>query len=108
MGNLNAATQGDLALARVAVAGGVPSFSFNRGFASIVDNGAGDFSLNLDNAQALQTAGLVFVQCELATFAQATVEVVDADTIRIRTWDAAGMALDNVPFWVRITPVSPT
>ena len=62
MGNLNAASQGDLALARVNVAAGTPSFTFNRGFASLADTGAGVVTLTLDNAQSLTGAAIVQVQ----------------------------------------------
>lgn len=107
MGTLQANSQGELAMCSVTVAAGVPTLTANRGFASIVDNGAGDFTLNLDNAQALNTAGNVQATCGGAIFAAITVEVVTATSIRCRTWDAAGAALDNINFWVRICPVSP-
>lgn len=107
MGNLNAVAQGDLALAHVAVAGGVPAFSFNRGFSAIADTGAGVVTLTLQNAQDLDGSAIVEVTPNTELFAVATVEVTGADTLVVRTWDAAGAALDNISFWIRITPVSP-
>lgn len=109
MGNLNAVAQGDLALAAVAVAAGTPSFGSNRGFSAIADTGAGVVTLTLDNAQALLTAGNVQVTTNSgATFSAATVEIASATSIVVRTFDAAGAALDNIGFWIRVTPVSPT
>lgn len=108
MGNLNAVSQGDLALAHVAVAAGVPSFSYNRGFSAIADTGAGVVTLTLSDAQAVLTAGNVQVTPSSgATFAVATVEAASATSIVVRTFDAAGAALDNIGFWIRITPISP-
>ena len=107
MGNLNAVSQGDLALASVAVAGGVPSFSSNRGFSAIADTGAGVVTLTLDNAQALLTAGNVQCTPQGALYAVCTVEVASATSLVVRTWDAAGAALDNIGFWIRVTPISP-
>lgn len=107
MGNLNAVSQGDLAFGHVAVAGGVPTLQANRGFSAVADNGAGDFTLTMDNAQALLTAGNVQATVAGALFGVVTCEVASATTIRCRVWDAAGMALDNVGFWIRVTPISP-
>jgi hypothetical protein len=107
MGNLNAAAQGDLALCHVTVAAGVPSFTFNRGFSAIADTAAGVVTLTLDNAQDLDGAAIVSVTPNFATFAAATVSITSNTVLVVRTWDAAGAALDDCSFWVRITPVSP-
>lgn len=106
-GSLQGATQGDLALASVTVAGGVPSFSSNRGFSAIADTGAGVVTLTLSDAQALTTAGNVQCTPSSAIYAVCTVEVASATSLVVRTWDAAGMALDNISFWIRVTPIAP-
>lgn len=109
MGNLGAAAQGDLALAHVTVAGGVPSFTCNRGFTSLADTGAGvvTLTLNPDNAQDLDAAAIVNVTVNSALSVHASVSITSNTVLVVRTWDAAGMAADDVSFWIRITPVSP-
>lgn len=107
MGNLNAVSQGDLALASVAVQAGVPSFSSNRGFSAIADTGAGVVTLTLTDAQELLTAGNVQATPATALCAIVTVEVTSPTTVVVRTWDALGAAMDNIGFWIRVTPISP-
>lgn len=107
MGSLQTQAQGELAFAHVAWAGGVPSFTQQRGFSSIADTAAGVATLTLTDAQNLTANGNVQVTCNLATFAVATVTITSTTVLVVRIWDAAGMALDDVPFWIRIMPVSP-
>lgn len=108
MGNLNAVAQGDLALAHVDVTAGAPTFDFNRGFSAIADTGPGVVTLTLSNAQNLTDNALVSVTPSSgATFAVATVEAASTTSIVVRTFDAAGAALDDIGFWIRVTPVSP-
>lgn len=107
MGNLNAVSQGDLALARVTNAAGASSFGMNRGFASVTHTAAGVYTLVLDQAQDLDSAAVVTVTPVSATFAALTVSVTNTTTLVVRSWDAAAMALDDIPFWIRITPVAP-
>lgn len=109
MSSLGNIVLGELAIAHVTVAGGTPSFDSNRGFSALADTGAGVVTLTLsaDNAQNLTSAGSVEVTCDLATFAAATVTITDTRTIVVRTWDAVGVALDNVSFWIVCKALSP-
>lgn len=107
MGNLNAAAQGDLALAHVTVAGGVPSFTCNRGFSAIADTAAGVVTLTLTDAQDLDGAAVVSLTINSALAIHGSVSITSNTVLVVRTWDAAGMAADDVSFWIRITPVSP-
>lgn len=107
MGNLNATSQGDLALAHVTVAGGVPSFTFNRGFSAIADTAAGVVTLTLDNAQDLDAAAVVNVTPNSVLAVFPSVSITSNTVLVVRTWDAAGVAADDVSFWIRITPISP-
>lgn len=85
------------AAAQVAVAGGVPSYTSQRGFSgTIVDNGPGDFTLTFDNAVDPTARTVQVTPTSGATFATATVQDVDDASVRIRTFDAAGVALDNI------------
>lgn len=106
MGNLNAVAQGDLALASVVVTAGVPAFGVSRGFSGLVDNGIGDYSLTLDQAQALNTAGIVMATINGVAPAEISVEVVSPTSVRVRVLNNAGAPVDS-SFWIRITPVSP-
>ena len=107
MGNLGAVSQGDCAIASVVLSAGTPSMGANRGFSStITDNGVGDFSLTLDQAQAVQTAGCVIVQPQGTTAIIPVVEIVSATVLRIRLFTDAGAAVD-ASFWIRVTPISP-
>lgn len=98
---------GDLAVAHVTVAAGTPAFDSNRGFASLADTGAGVVTMVLKDAQNLTTAGLCLVTVDNATFAAATVSITDTTTLVVRTWDAAGAALDNISFWIHCFAISP-
>lgn len=106
-GSLAAVAQGDAAFARVNVAGGTPSFAMNRGFASLADTGAGVVTLTLQNAVNLTSGATIDVCVLFATAAHATVTITSETVIVVRTWDVAGMALDDVSFTVRITAVGP-
>lgn len=108
MGNLGAVSQGDLALGSCIVTAGTPAWGVQRGFAdAITDNGVGDYSLTMSNAQALATAGVVHATIQGASTGEIAVEVVSATVLRVRIKDNAGMALDS-SFWIRVIPVSPT
>lgn len=87
----------------LAWAGGVPSFTTNRGFASLTDNGAGDVTLTFSPGLGIDANDATYaVTCRLATFAAYTLIVTDDENIRVRFWDAAGVALDNVPFDITV------
>lgn len=62
----------------------------------IVNNGVGDNTISIDgdNPNALTDDDTVEVTCEGIIFASATVERVNQDSIRVRTFDAAGVALN--------------
>lgn len=86
------------AAARVAYAvPGTPSYLAQRGFAgAIVDNGPGDFTLTLDQGVDSSARVVAVTPTSGGTFAVATVQDVSDNEIRVRTFDAAGAALDNV------------
>ena len=100
------ATYDIVAQARITVAGGVPSIVQQNGaFASVGDTGAGVYTLNRDTDVGSGWAAadiIVSLTVELATYAGITYTITDEDTIVVRTWDAAGEPLDNVPFSVEI------
>lgn len=110
MGTLNN-TMGDLAFGAVVVTAGVPAFGGQRGFAdAIIDNGVGDYTLTLSNAQALATAGIVSVTPAGAVPCGFAAEVASASTIRCRFFSLTVVpvvAVVDVNFWIRVSPLSP-
>jgi hypothetical protein len=76
---------------------GTPAFGGQNGFlATIIDAGPGDFTVSMDQ-QIDATARVVTATASGALAAFVTVENVDDASFRVRTWDAAGAPLDNVP-----------
>jgi len=108
-GSLNQNSMGDLAFGIVDAS--VPEFDMNRGFAAaITDNGAGDLSLTVSNAQAFDTAAIVQVTPLGAIPTVVAVEVVSTTVLRVRTLTATVVpviAAADVDYWIRVTPVSP-
>ncbi len=91
----NVRTKGSL---RVTVANAILVGSNSGLFTDpIVNNGVGDntITINGDNPNALTVDDTVEVTAEGTIFASTTVERVDQDTIRVRTFDAAGVALNT-------------
>lgn len=89
-----------IAEGRVAVAGGVPSFTWVRGANSIADTGAGIVTITLDDPADATSPGT-------ATFATPTTtangffvtSIRPADTtVAFYVWSATGAAADNVGF----------
>lgn len=109
-GNLNAQAQGDLALGQITVTAGTPAFAVQRGFLdAITDNGVGDYSVTMTNAQAVNTAGIVLATVSGATPGTATVEAVSATVLRVRCFNLANPpAAADLNVWLRVTPISPT
>ncbi|KKN11803.1 hypothetical protein LCGC14_1022870 [marine sediment metagenome] len=62
----------------------------------ILNNGAGDntISIDPDNPNSLAPSDTVGFTAEGVIFGSGTIERVDENTIRVRTFDAAGVALD--------------
>ena len=90
------------AAAVVTVAGGTPTLTSQRGFSAVADTGPGVVTLTMD-PPIDPTARVVSVTpTSGATFATATVENTDDSTIVVRTFDAAGAALDNVSFGITV------
>ena len=88
-------------------AGGVPSLRASaKGFtATVVDNGAGDVTVNLPaNAGVDPGDDIVSVVPNAAIFANAVYDRANstATAKRFRVFDAAGAALDNIPLTIRI------
>ena len=83
-----------------------PVFTLNKGFTGVVRNGAGDYTLTLQDGLAIATEGAIAIQPISALFVAASVELVTAATIRVRTFDAAGAALES-NFSVMIQDVGP-
>lgn len=111
MGTLNNQSMGDLAVGAVVLTAGAPAFGGQRGFAdAIVDNGVGDYSLTMSNAQALTTAGIVSVTPGGAVPCGWACEVVSAAVVRVRIFSLTvvpAVAAVDVNFWIRISPLSP-
>ncbi len=72
----------------------------------IVNNGVGDNSISIDpdNPNALQPSDTVQVALEGIGAAASSVERVDSNTLRIRTFNAAGAAL-NVGYSLLVNSV---
>ena len=84
-----------------------PVFTLNRGFVSPpVRNGAGDYTLTLQEGITLNEAQPE-VQPLSALFVSASVELVTPTTLRVRTFDAAGAALES-NFAIRVLNVGPS
>lgn len=82
---------------------GTPDYLAQRGFAGqVVDNGPGDFTLTFDQPVDAQSRVVSVTPTSAATFATATVQEVNDDSIRVRTFDAAGATLDNVEVAVTV------
>lgn len=76
---------------------GTPAYFAQRGFAgAVVDNGPGDFTLTLEQGVDASARVVAVTPTSGGTYATATVQDVSDNEIRIRTFDAAGAALDNV------------
>lgn len=89
------------AIAFVTVAAGTPALTSGRGFLSVADTGAGVVTMEL--AHPLDTDHCVILATPvLETFAAVTVTITDEDTLVVRTWDAAGAALDNVSYTIAV------
>jgi hypothetical protein len=92
--------------AHVAVGGGVATLvSSAGGVVSITRNGAGDLTLTLKAPGVNFAAGhgpIVLVSAIAVAFANVVATLTSATTIAIRTFDAAGAALDNVSFAVLV------
>ena len=75
---------------------GTPDFAGQQGFREpIVDNGPGDFTLELD--RGVDTlAAVITATCQTSGLpAVVTTAHIDDTHIRVRTWDMAGVALDD-------------
>jgi hypothetical protein len=86
-----------------------PVYTAMRGFVSPpLRNGAGDYTLTLQDGLTLNTdgGGTAKVQAYGATPACTSVEQVDATHLRVRTTDAAGAALE-ANFGIEIQDVGP-
>lgn len=107
MGNLSAATRGDLAACQL-TAGVAPTFGFNRGFlAAITRTGLGDYTLTLDQGASLNSEAGVTATALSATSAMICVEPLAGNTqLRIRTFTGANAAAD-INFSLRVTDYGP-
>lgn len=88
-----------------------PVFAVNRGFASVVRNGAGDYSLTLSDAFALNTQGLVRLTLQSAAFASGAVEIVSATVLRVRTallTVVPAVTATDISFWIEVLEAGPT
>jgi len=83
---------------------GAPAFDGSpNGFSEVlVRNGPGDFTLELDQDLNVMDRTVHATPYSGATVAIVTTEDVDDTHVRIRTFDAAGAALDNVPVSVGV------
>lgn len=81
---------------------GTPAFTSQNGFSGTpADTGVGVTTLTLTDA--IDAAAMVVQATPIsATFAALTCTITDDTTIVVRAWDAAGAALDNIPFAISI------
>lgn len=85
-----------------------PFLTNNRGFVGAVRNGAGDYTLELQQGLTLQgdNGGIAMLTPYGATPACYSIEQVDATHLRCRTFDAGGLALE-ANFGIMIQDVGP-
>lgn len=88
------------------------AFFVQRGFdAAIVDNGAGDFTLTLEDAydfdNCIVTSGVVYGGVAGASI---TVEILSATQLRVRTATVSvvpAVAAADLDFWLKIEQIAP-
>lgn len=85
-----------------------PAFFVQRGFANpgFTRNGAGDYTLILQDGVNMQTQGVVLHGMQNATAGMMAVEVLTTTTLRVRTLNSAGVATD-IDFWLVILEAGP-
>ena len=87
-------------------AAGVPSLRASaKGFSGVIDNGAGDVTVQIPtNAGANPGDDIVSVTPNAAIFANVVYDRANSTATdkRFRVFDAAGAALDNIPLTIRI------
>jgi hypothetical protein len=81
-----------------------PIFNRNRGFASVVRNGVGDYSLTLSQPRIIAEHS-VLVSCQSALSRLAVWDTVGSTIIRVRTFTDAGAAAE-VNFTVRVQSIN--
>lgn len=84
------------------------SFNVQRGFANpgFLRNGAGDYTLTLQDGVNAQTQGVVLQGIQGAVAGCIAVEFLTTTTIRVRTTDNAGAATD-LDFWLLVMEAGP-
>jgi hypothetical protein len=106
MSDLDVVQDQTVAWARVDVAGGVPTITEQFcavAAMTVTDNGAGDFTLNLPASVGVPLNRRdVDVRARSSAFAVYVYDEPNSavGTVRVKAFDAAGAALDNVPFTV--------
>lgn len=85
-----------------------PLLTNSRGFSGVARNGAGDYTLTMQDGLTLlgDNGGIAKVQTYGATPGLNSVEQLSPTTLRVRTLDAAGAALE-ANFGIQIQDVGP-
>lgn len=86
------------------------AFLVQRGFASFVRNGVGDYTFTLSTGVDMSTQGNVSVSINNNAFAAAAVEVLTTTTFRVRTCTMTAVpavAAADVDFWITVFETGP-
>lgn len=94
-------------------AAAAPAFFVQRGFANpgFLRNGAGDYTMTLQDGANLQTEAIV--KCGLGGAvgnAMVAVEVLTTTTMRVRSFVSGGAGADvatDIDFWLEVEKISP-
>jgi hypothetical protein len=88
-----------------------PTYNLNRGFLGVVRNGAGDYTLTLQDGlnvgfNAAGVEGYAKAYCAAAGIAQCNIIQPSLTTLQVRTFNAAGAATDG-DFNVEVSNIGP-
>lgn len=86
------------------------AFSVQRGFASFVRNGVGDYTFTISTGVDMTTQGVVMLTINNNAFASGAVEVLTTTTFRVRTCTTTAVpavAAADVDFWIVIFETGP-
>jgi hypothetical protein len=85
-----------------------PGYNVQRGFANpgFVRNGAGDYTLTLQDGVNTQTQGVVTGALQGNAPGMLAVEFLSTTTVRVRTLNSAGAAAD-LDFWLSVQEIGP-
>ena len=94
--SLDGTVQGYHAICNFDADAAAAAFRRQRGFTALLRNGAGDYTLTLQDAIDLANGdGVVMASLNAAAAGMVAVSVVSATQIRVKTLDSAAMAADS-------------